>query len=1084
MKRWQNSLRKFVGKIPLRVVFILPFVVQIVVIVGLTGYLTYRNGQKAVESLITNLQGEISGRIESRLQLYLATPHLLNQVAANALQTNQLSWMDETTLMHYFWRNLQIYDELNATFLGTEEGMMVGARRLGEPSMEVMLADVSTGGDLNYYETDVYGHALALSDSAADYDPRLRAWYQDALAAGAASWSPIYLDFATGELVVTAALPVYDEVGAPMGVLGSAFQFKQVNQFLRDLNIGPQGQTFIMGRDGLLVATSSDAPISQRGDGGLVRLLVVDSMDQVERETAVALTRQFGSLAAIEQPQNLIVAIVGEDYYVRVTPISDEYGLDWLAVVAMPESAFMAEIVANNRMTMAAIVLALVMAMVTGVLTTRWVTRPLLRLRDSANALAEGSWDKRVAVDRQDELGQLSVAFNRMADLLQDSFGALQQSQARFESMFHAAPIMLWEEDMSGVRHYLDDLRRQGVADLAVYFEEHPEELVACARLIEVQGANKAKLQVFGPDPQLTEGAQVVFKEELLALDRGDTYFAAEFQAVRLDGSSFPMAMQLVIVPGHEQDWGRVILSAEDVTERRQMEDHLRQSEQRLKQAQHMAKMGDWEFDLQTGRTNWSDEMYVIFERPIELGPPDPHESAHYFLGEDADKLQRRVEQAIVLGQPLTDIYRVQKLSGQIVYVDSTLFPVADEDGRIVRLRGTFQDITERVALEKQVYDQERLAAVGQLAAGIAHDFNNILSSITLYTDLLIRGLPDLAAKDKHRLETISRQAERATHLIQQILDFSRRSPLMRMPGNVLQPLQDLVEILRHTLPENIETELIAEASSYVADIDPTHMQQVFMNLAVNARDAMPEGGKLTIAVQSCHFGPADVLPAPNMTPGNWVKIRVQDTGMGIRDDVVPRIFEPFFTTKGLQKGTGLGLAQVHGIITQHEGFITVESQLQVGTTFAIYLPQVVQLVQGVEDWTAVDMQPGQGELLLLVEDNEATREALLASLLVLNYEVVTAENGREALEFLQTNLERVNLVVSDMGMPEMNGLEMVTIMRQNQWSIPVVILSGYLLEEDLETLNQLTITGWLTKPPNLRQLALLIRRGLSGEPT
>jgi len=1084
----RHKFSRLIGKIPLQVIFIVPFVVQIILVVGFTGYISFRNGQRTVNTLTAELQDEISQRIEERLNNYLTTPHILNKIEAHAIESGQIDLSDENALLPYFWQNLQLFEGLNATFFGTENGMMVGARRLTDTELEVMLASETTEQSLNYYIPDEQGFPSELVTGAANYDPRQRSWYTEALALGESHWSPIYLDFATGMLVITAGQPVYTEDGSPIGVVGSAFQFEQVNDFLQSLEIGENGQTFIMDRTGLLVSTSTTSPIARSDGDQLTRLTAAESENVVERETAVALKAIYGDLNNIQSVQNLTIEIDGQNHYIQATPVADDYGLDWLVVVAVPASDFMTEIQANNHTTIFFIILALIGASLTGILTTGWVTRPLVRIRDTALAFSMGDWDQRVTTTREGEFGLLANTFNQMAEQLQSSFTKVERSQARYESMFNYVPIMIVEEDFSAVKQYLDSLRQQGITDLEAYLNANPDAIVECARRVTIIAVNQAVIDIMDEsiekimaplDKHLSQEEYDIFRREIIALANGQTQFSSGSSLVTKDGRKLQTYFRLKIVPGYEESWSRVLVLVEDITERLQMENDLRQSEKRLKRAQCVTRIGDWEIDLETLSISWSEELYRLFERPIHLGPAQYEESLKRYLPEDREKIQRQTQIAIETGQQLEDTYQIQLPSGKIAYHTNTLYPISDENGHIIKISGTVQDITDQTLLKNQVQSQERLAAIGQFAAGIAHDFNNILSSITLYTDLIYRTSSNLSPKDKSRLEIISSQADQAAQLIQQILDFSRQSPLLRSPMNILDSLQELINLLNRTLPENIVLEFTYDQDSYIAGIDPARFQQIFMNLAVNARDAMPLGGRLTFDVTSYHLHIGHQPPVRNMPSGNWIRIQVSDTGDGIEEADLSHIFEPFFTTKVHGKGTGLGLAQVYGIISQHDGFITIESKKGEGTMFTVFFPVLSEIEKDTTNQSNSEIEKGNGETILLVEDDQLIREVLVSTLTTLNYQTLVAENGREALAIIEKSKETINLVLSDMRMPEMSGLELVETMRQQNCRLPVVILSGYLLEDDLEKMRDFEVVGWLNKPPNINQLAALLRQGL-----
>jgi two-component system, cell cycle sensor histidine kinase and response regulator CckA len=385
------------------------------------------------------------------------------------------------------------------------------------------------------------------------------------------------------------------------------------------------------------------------------------------------------------------------------------------------------------------------------------------------------------------------------------------------------------------------------------------------------------------------------------------------------------------------------------------------------------------------------------------------------------------------------------------------------------------RDMTREREIQRQVQNQERLAAVGQLAAGIAHDFNNTLAVIKLYTELLLRST-ELSARVQERLQTIAQQTQRAADLIQQILDFSRQSLMEKQPLDLLPFLKELNRLLMRTLPENIQIKLNANKDEYIILADPSRIQQIILNLALNARDAMPQGGTMTISLNTLQLAADAVFPVSGMTPGKWVRLVLSDNGIGMSSETLAHIFEPFFTTKDRSKGTGLGLVQVYGIIQRHEGFIDVTTELNRGTTFYLYFPAF-----SVERYNAPNLLEevicqGQGQLVLVVEDNMTIRKALAESLALLNYQVMEAGNGREALTLLALHGNEIRLVLSDAIMPEMGGIALFHALRERDLAIPFVIITGHAMEKDIEDLRALGLRGWLTKPPNLSQLAQLLQ--------
>ncbi len=385
------------------------------------------------------------------------------------------------------------------------------------------------------------------------------------------------------------------------------------------------------------------------------------------------------------------------------------------------------------------------------------------------------------------------------------------------------------------------------------------------------------------------------------------------------------------------------------------------------------------------------------------------------------------------------------------------------------------REVTQDRLAQRQIQQQERLVAIGQLAAGIAHDFNNILAVIILYTYMALRA-SELSPKLRDQLHIILDESHRASELIQQILDFSRRAVLERQSLNLVSFLKEQINLLERTLPENIETQLTYGADEYQVDADPTRIQQILMNLAVNARDAMPEGGVLSLRLKRLSIGSGmQTVSGPNLPPGEWVQVQVTDTGVGIPPEILPRIFEPFFTTKA-PLGTGLGLAQVHGIVKLHGGEIEVVSTVGQGTTFTLYLPASAGQARDHADIvSSVPLTYGNNEMILIVEDNPVVCRALAQMLEMLHYRVVTAANGRLALQLFAQQASEISLILSDLVMPEMGGEALFYALKERGMTQPMVILSGHPMENELEKLQNQGLAGWMLKPPSIERLAQLL---------
>lgn len=392
------------------------------------------------------------------------------------------------------------------------------------------------------------------------------------------------------------------------------------------------------------------------------------------------------------------------------------------------------------------------------------------------------------------------------------------------------------------------------------------------------------------------------------------------------------------------------------------------------------------------------------------------------------------------------------------------------------------RDVTEQRDIQKRMQQQEKLAAVGQLAAGIAHDFNNILTSVIGFAELA-RYAPGVPAPVIEDLGHIIRQGQRAARLVRQILDFARKNIVAKRLVNLPELLEDIVKLLERTIPESIHLELTIEPGEfgYTLNADPTQIQQALTNLAVNAADAMPQGGILKFSLARLTLSKNQPLPCPDMTTGDWLVLTVADTGVGMSPEVQKHLFEPFFTTKEVGQGTGLGLAQVEGIVKQHEGCIQVDSQVGQGTTFTLYFP-ALSSPQSMEVQIRPpdkEKQPGLGRLILLVEDNRSVLEVVEAMLKDLGHQVLTATNGRRALELYEQHQDNIALVVTDLTMPEMGGLALAEALHDKNRAVKILGMTGYPLNVKNEDLLAQGIVGWLQKPLTLEQLTQQLKRVL-----
>ncbi len=517
-----------------------------------------------------------------------------------------------------------------------------------------------------------------------------------------------------------------------------------------------------------------------------------------------------------------------------------------------------------------------------------------------------------------------------------------------------------------------------------------------------------------------------------------------------------------------------IVLNSRDITERKTAEEALKLSESRATAL--LEAIPDMMFRMSREGVYLD---YMAEESDLYVPPGEKiigRDVTDIVPPELASFVNQKIKETLASGSIQTFEYQLNFPGrGTVDYEARMVKSGTDEVIVIVR------DITESKRLDEVVRRQERLSAVGQLAAGIAHDFNNVLAVITLYADVMLNS-GELSESEYQKVETIRQQAIYAGELTGQILDFSRQSVMETQPVNLRPYLIKFVNFIERTLPENINIYLEHGAGDFVIHADLTRIEQVIMNLALNARDAMPDGGDIVIRLDKKTFQPGEPTPSPEIGAGDWVILEVSDSGSGISPDVMPHLFEPFFTTKEPGQGTGLGLAQVYGIVKQHEGFIFVDSQAGSGSTFTLLFPEIGFDKKVAQNQAGAKTLPmGNGELILIVEDNDETRKVLVDGLEFLNYRVVTARNGLEALDKIDKFKAQIELMVCNLVMPEMGGIVLLEAVSERGIDLPVLMLTGYLGQENLEQLRSLGVEVWLVKPVQLDVLAAAVDR-LVGE--
>lgn len=627
---------------------------------------------------------------------------------------------------------------------------------------------------------------------------------------------------------------------------------------------------------------------------------------------------------------------------------------------------------------------------------------------------------------------------------------------------------------------------------------------------------NKGAERIFGyaPEEIIGQKISVIFPKELYKKEeqvierirRGECISTYETIRKTKDGTNIPVS--LTISPIKNPDGKTVGISkiTRDITSRIQVEQALRRSEERYRAFIKQSTEGIWRVEIknpfsihlqvveQMNRirqdgyiAECNDAMAVqygfthaeeLINKRIDefLAPSDSSNEQH---------LRNFVESEYRLAD--TETIEIDK-KGQKKYFLSNLTGIV-EDGKLVRIWGTQRDITLAkqteqafIEAEEQRRQSQKVEAIGRLAGGIAHDFNNFLAVIMLHVGMLNLQLPADSSL-RYRIDEIKSVTENAAGMVRQLLAFSRKQPMNPQPVVLNHLVRGFIKVLRPLLGEDIEVKLTLNDDLGVCFVDPNQITQILMNLAVNARDAIQKGGEILIETSNLVLDKRSARHKAQPL-GSYVQLTVTDNGVGMDAPTQERIFEPFFTTKEVGKGTGLGLSTVYGIVKQSNGFIWVESRTNEGTTFKIQFPRIDQAAECIKSENAALDIPGGNETILLVEDEEQIRRAAVEVLRALGYQVFEAGNGMQALQLAEIFNKPIDLLVTDVVMPKMNGKQLAEKVKVFHPETKVLFISGYTKDLINYQGNSEESVCFLEKPFSHHQIAVKVREALESSKT
>lgn len=949
--------------------FSVPFMIQLLILAGLIGYLSYKNGQETISDLAGRLMTEIGMRIDQDLNGYFQKLEQITRSNAYLIKKERLSPSDISGLRERFMEQLENAYLVNSAALATEEGDFVALER-DDISLIWRVHD-KTRKVFSSFRLDENGHETEQTGAIIDFDPHRDPphdpWYEKARSAKEAVWL-VVVSLAKGmenpELHIVNFLPFYSDAGHMMGVTASSIYLSHFNQFLSRLKVGKTGQSFVMDRQGLLVATSSgEIPFIRKDDPTYEesvevekrRLSVLVSHNPVTRAGAKAILGRYHAFEKAGQADRFDFEYQNQRYFIQMIPVKKN-NLDWLTVIIVPETDFMEHIQKNTRFNIVLAVLAIILAFGLGLFTTRWVTRPILRLNAAARQISRGQWDEPVPVHRDDEIGELADTFRHMADNLKAMIVRLQKEISEKEQMTETLRIS--EERFRKLLQSIPEIAIQGyrLDGTTTYWNEASERFYGYSAQ-EAIGRNLLDLII---PPEMRE--EVRASMELMA-KTGNPIPSEEVSLVTRDGSRVTVFSNHALVQMAGQLTELFCLDI-DLTRRRQAEEALKRLiEEQDILLNHMDIQVWYLKGIDTyGAVNKAhaaffnkqraDLEYRSFQEVFPSGSGlDQYiaDNRQVFEG----KCQTRTEAWVVNGDResrLLAVTRTPKLSptGQVEYV--VCFA---------------SDITEARKMQEIMIQTEKMISVGGIAAGIAHEINNPLGIILQNIQNIERRMQPDFPKNLEEAEAIGldmdlmsryvRQRKvdkfiqdiktagiRAADIIRHMLDFSRRSESRKAVCDFIEIVKGALNLARndYDLKKNydfrkIQIDLEAEPDLPKIECIATEIEQVLLNLFRNAAQAMTEAGSKV-------ENPCICIRISAIPERDGIRVEISDNGPGILSEHQARIFEPFFTTKAKGQGTGLGLSVSHAIITRnHGGSMAVTSPAGSGACFVIELPRL-----------------------------------------------------------------------------------------------------------------------------------------------
>lgn len=963
-------------KLSLRTTLVLSLVLQIMAAVGLTGWLSFRNGQKAVQQLGEQISDEVTDRVANHIDAVSDAPYQLLQVNVAAVRTGNFDLDDYGAMGRFFWAQTQIAGAVPYIYFSNPDGDFVGVWQESESLTTLRLRDETTAPRRKMYALDDKGRPQELVKEDI-YDPRSRPWYQAAVTAKQHTWSPIYTFATPPSLGITQAVPIYDRDEKLRGVFAVDLTLSDISKYLRQIQVSESGQVFIVERSGDMVASSvAEAPFIKTG-ATEERLPAVESLNSLIRNTMQHLLTQFEAIEKIDQGQQFTFDIDGAPHFLQVTPLTDERGLDWLMVVVIPKSDFTAQIDANTRDTILLCLIAFAVATMTSIAVARWISAPVMRVAQASDKLAQGQLDQSIEPSPIRDIDMMAASFNKMAKQLKDTFDALHQSETTNRAIVETIPDLMIHAKGDGT--YLDvfsddrlsfhfpggQSSPDGQSDGLSKGQSSGQSLVQSSERLSGQQADQADNPDLPPTvysalpPEL---AQKRLHHIQKALKTGQLQ-VYEHQ-IMVDNQLQDQEMRILVLGEDE-----VLIMVRDISARKQAENALAQANQALEEkvAERTASLAKSQETLSQSNRELRDTLQTLNITQAELqASKEKAESANRAKSEFLANMSHE------LRTPLNSIIGFTQILGN----DTSLKLEQQQRLGIVNRSGE-----HLLSLINNILEMSKIEAGRVTLTPKQFDLHEIFQDM--------QGMFFLKMRDKGLEFLVETAASVPQHIHAD--EGKLRQVLINLIGNAVKFTEQGRVVLRAKVIEPSDATLSEQCSQH------RHAQ-------------------------------SQVAPQPSPQP--LLTLEIEDSGPGILAEEIDQLFMPFEQTSSgqrLKQGTGLGLSITKKFIELMGGSIHTQSTVGVGTRFTVSLPIALAEVTGVvarnTHAPVVGLAlPAQDYRILVVDDEPDNCLVLTDLLATTGLSVRQASNGQEAIEIWQA--WRPHFIWMDLRMPIMNGYE------------------------------------------------------------